>query len=203
MKKVLQTCLLLIIAAVCAFTPPLRAQETITIGTGTSTTYYTPYNSLFNYSFVQQIYTADEIGVPGTITAIAFNSSDQSDNCNFDIYMKLVSRSSFSSDTDFEPITSADLVYSGTYTITTGWNNFELDAPFAYDGSSNLLIAFHEKTGAYSSKHFYYTSAAIRPQSALTLQAIVALKAKKASVPTSRFPLYKGKSLVPARLRLT
>lgn len=160
MKKVLQTCLLLIIAAVCAFTPPLRAQETITIGTGTSTTYYTPYNSLYNYSFVQQIYTADEIGMPGTITAIAFNSSDQSDNCNFDIYMKLVSRSSFSSDTDFEPITSADLVYSGTYTITTGWNNFELDAPFAYDGSSNLLIAFHEKTGAYSSKHFYYTSAA-------------------------------------------
>ena len=31
--------------------------ETIEIGTGTSTSYYVPFNSLYGYSFTEQIYS--------------------------------------------------------------------------------------------------------------------------------------------------
>ena len=49
--------------------------EVVTIGEGTSTTYVTPFNSLWGYSFVEQIFTADEIGTAGTINAISFSKS--------------------------------------------------------------------------------------------------------------------------------
>ena len=49
--------------------------DVVTIGDGTSTTYVTPFNSLWGYSFVEQVYTADEIGTAGTINAISFNMS--------------------------------------------------------------------------------------------------------------------------------
>ncbi|MBO7445390.1 MAG: fibronectin type III domain-containing protein, partial [Bacteroidales bacterium] len=137
----------------------LSAQQTIEIGTGTGTTYYGPYNSLWGYSFVEQIYTATEIGTPGIITSISFNmQSTDSQTNNITVYMKNVSRSSFSSTTDYETVTAADIVYSGSYTFTNGWNTITLTTPFLYDGSNNLMIAFHENTSGYSTRYFYYTS---------------------------------------------
>ncbi len=137
-----------------------NAQETVAIGDGTSTSYYTPYNSLFNYSFVEQIYTADEIGMAGTINSIAFylRDSDASQTNDFVVYMKNVQRSSFSSNTDYETVTSADIVFSGSFTFSAGWSTLTLTTPFAYDGSSNLLIAFDENSSGYSTRYFYYTS---------------------------------------------
>ena len=49
--------------------------DVVTIGEGTGTTYYGPYNALWGYSFVEQIFTASEIGTAGTINAISFNMS--------------------------------------------------------------------------------------------------------------------------------
>ncbi len=133
--------------------------ETIVIGDGTSTSYYAPYNSLYEYSFVEQVYTASEIGGGGTITAISFNmrESDASQTNAIDVFMKNVSRSTFSSSTDYEPVTASDLVFSGTVTFSPGWTTITLDTPFAYDGSSNLMIGMHEYTPGYSTRYFYYT----------------------------------------------
>jgi hypothetical protein len=74
--------------------------------------------------------------------------------------MKNVTRSSFSSTTDIEPVTAGDIVYSGSWTIPanyTGWVEIELDNPFDYDGTSNLMVAMHEYTSGYSSRYFTYT----------------------------------------------
>ncbi len=133
--------------------------ETIEIGDGTSTSYYAPYNSLYEYSFVEQVYTASEIGGGGTITAISFNmrESDASQTNAIDVFMKNVSRSTFSNSTDYEPVTASDLVFSGTVTFSPGWTTITLDTPFAYDGSSNLMIGMHEYTPGYSTRYFYYT----------------------------------------------
>ena len=136
-----------------------QAQQEITIGTGTSTTYYTPFNSLYGYSFVEQIYTAQEIGMPGYITSISFNNSSASSQTNnITVYMKNVSRSSFSSTTDYEQVSTSDIVYTGSHTFTNGWSTITLDVPFEYDGTSNLMIAMHEYTSGYSTLYFYYTS---------------------------------------------
>ena len=153
-KKVFSLMMMLLLA----FMGVAKA-ETIEIGDGTSTSYYAPYNSLYEYSFVEQVYTASEIGGGGTITAISFNmrESDASQTNAIDVFMKNVSRSTFSNSTDYEPVTASDLVFSGTVTFSPGWTTITLDTPFAYDGSSNLMIGMHEYTPGYSTRYFYYT----------------------------------------------
>ncbi len=134
--------------------------DVVTIGDGTSTTYVTPFNSLWGYSFVEQIYTADEIGTAGTINAISFNLQSTSTQTNqVDVFMKAVSRIGFSGSTDYEAVTASDMVFSGTVTFNTGWTTITLDTPFQYDGTSNLMIGMHEYTSGYSTRYFYYTSA--------------------------------------------
>ena len=136
----------------------LSAQQTVEIGNGTSTTYYGPYNSLWGYSFVEQIYTAEEIDMAGSITSISFNNSSSGQTNNITVYMKLVNRTSFSSSSDYETVTAADVVYTGSHTFSSGWSTITLDTPFDYDGVSNLMIAVHEYTSGYSTQYFYYTS---------------------------------------------
>ena len=133
--------------------------EIVEIGDGTGTTYYGPYNSLWGYSFVEQVYAADEIGMAGTITSISFNMSSTSEQTtSVDVFMKNVSRDSFSDNTDWEPVTASDMVYSGTVTFSPGWTTITLDTPFEYDGLSNLMIGMHEYTPGYSTRYFYYTA---------------------------------------------
>ncbi len=128
-------------------------------GTSTNTTYVTPFNSLWGYSYVEQIFTADEIGMAGTINSISFNmqSTDAQTN-SIEVFMKNVTRETFASADDFEAVTAADMVYSGTVTFNAGWTTITLDTPFAYDGTSNLMIGMHEGTSGYSTRYFYYTS---------------------------------------------
>ena len=134
--------------------------QIVSIGDGTSTSSTTPYNSLWGYSFVEQIYTADEIGTAGTITAISFNmSSTSAQTNNVDVFMLNVSRATFSSTSDYEPVTASDIVFSGSVTFNSGWTNITIDTPFEYNGTDNLLIGMHEYTSGYNTRYFYYTSA--------------------------------------------
>ena len=160
MKKVLLL-LMMLVAMLPAY---LQAQDIVEIGTGTSTTYYVPFNALYGYSFTEQLYYAAEIDMAGSITSISFyhqpSSTTTDQTNNIVIYMKNVSRSSFSSSSDFETVTTGDIVYNGTWTIpgTEGWTTITLDTPFDYDGTSNLMIAMHESTSGYSTRYFTYTS---------------------------------------------
>ncbi len=162
MKKFLRSVLLMACLAVPWAT---SGQETVTIGTGTSTNYYTPFNSLYGYSFTEMVYPAAAINMAGTINSISFHlgqSYSTAQTNTIALYMKNVSRTSFSSNTDYEAVTTSDLVYSGSWTIPasyTGWVTIELDNPFYYDGSSNLMVAMHESTAGYSTRNFTYTSA--------------------------------------------
>ncbi len=143
--------------------PAAAATETrdvVTIGDGTGTTYYGPYNSLWGYSFVEQVYTAAEIGTAGTINSISFNMREsEADQTNqIDVFMKNVSRTSFADNADWEPVTNSDKVFSGTVTFQGGWTTITLDNPFYYNGTDNLMIGMHEYTSGYSTRYFYYTT---------------------------------------------
>ncbi len=134
--------------------------DVVNIGDGTSTSYYAPYNSLWGYSFVEQIYTADEIAMPagGTVTSISFNMQSSEEQTNhITVYMKNVSRSAFDNSNDYETVTSSDIVFEGDYTFVQGWNTIPLNTPYQYNGTDNLMIAFHENTPGYSTRYFYYT----------------------------------------------
>ncbi|MBQ4206440.1 MAG: hypothetical protein II662_07270, partial [Bacteroidales bacterium] len=134
----------------------LRADE-VTIGdpTATTTNSYLPTYSLYDYSFSQQIYTADEIGMSGTINDVTLwlkNSSSYARN--FNVYMKEVSEVAFEDATAWVSMTDADLVATGT--LANGISDpvattFTLSAPFSYSGNGNLVICFQDVTGSWSS----------------------------------------------------
>ena len=130
---------------------------TVNIGTGTSTSCHVPFCSLYNYSFVEQIYTADEIGTEGLINSISFYNTSNAQTNLVTVYMKNVSRSRFASTSDYEAVSPSDVVFEGNWTLNQGWSTITLTNPFEYDGTSNLLIAIDENTPGWAVRYFTYT----------------------------------------------
>ena len=122
--------------------------EDITVGSGTNTNSYIPTYTYYNYSLTQQIYTAEEIGSAGTITAIAFKvSNSKTATRSLDVYLKTTSASTLSSWTN---CSSSDKVFSGSVDfLASDWTTITLDTPFEYDGESNLLVCVDDNTGSY------------------------------------------------------
>ena len=135
-----------------------NAQTTVTIGDleNAGNDSYLPMNSLYEYSYTQQIYTAEEIGMAGTINSLTLWLYGNANlyEMPFDIYMLEVDKESFTSTSDWVPVTTSDIVYSGTVTVhntDAEAYTFELSTPFVYSGGGNLLIAFDNNTGQWKS----------------------------------------------------
>lgn len=118
---------------------------------------YLPFNGSWKYGYSQQIYTASEVGMAGTISSLTmwlYNSGSSTlPDYPVTIYMAEVSKESFESTTDWVALTSSNLVYTGTLTVTNtaaAAFTFTLDAPFAYSGTGNLLIAINNTLGSYT-----------------------------------------------------
>ncbi len=128
----------------------------VTIGSGTTSGNYLPTSDYYKYSLTQQIYTASELGTAGIITAISFyyNTSTSSNPRSLQVYMTHTSSSTI---TSWSTVSSSQCVYSGTYTFTQGWNTITLTTPFAYNGTSNLLLTVDDNTGSWSTDSQFYT----------------------------------------------
>ena len=121
------------------------------IGEATGVNQYLPSFSYYKYSLTEQIYTASEMGGSNTITSISFFNEGDKETRTYEIYMKHTNKTSFSSTTDWISVTSSNKVYSGEVTMRTGqWNTIELDTPFNYNGTSNLLIVVDDNSGTYT-----------------------------------------------------
>jgi len=139
----------------------LAQTETVTIGDGTSASYDAPIGTWHNYSITEQLYTATEIGMAGTIQKISFYYA-LSVTCDIPItvYMKHVDATSLSSGISLSDATE---VFSGNFSVSTsGWTTIELDTPFEYNGTQNLLIGVNKAYVDYnifgSSGSWRYTS---------------------------------------------
>ncbi len=142
----------LLFAMAIVFAMQLSAQETTyAVGEyGTSTSYYVPVNNFFKYSYTQSIYPADSLEA-GLITAISYKYAHTS-SCSVNpstIYVAEVSRSTFASSTDYEPLSNLTQVFSGSVTYSQGWVRIDFDQPFNYTGEGNLLVAYLNETGDY------------------------------------------------------
>ena len=151
---------------VCAETPAedTTFEGTITIGT-TNDSQSLPVYSNYEYGYSQQIYTKAEVDPNGTatgsdITKILFTQQNSVNNHtrNVTIYMKNTSRTSFANDSDWETVTSADKVFEGSMSLQGTNTNIEitLNTPFKYTGE-NVLIAFMDNTGGWTSTALFYT----------------------------------------------
>ncbi|MBR5028132.1 MAG: T9SS type A sorting domain-containing protein, partial [Bacteroidales bacterium] len=164
-------------AGLMAWAGVANAQQTITIGTGTDSAATVPINTVYKGSIVENIYLNSELNPNGTITSqnpvniteLAFyyaplQSASTTWSHRVDIYLKHVSRSSFSSSTDRELIhADTNWVYGGLLTLNgsqRGWKTFTLPIPYLYTGG-NLMVTFVIDSGASVSpaQHFFrYTN---------------------------------------------
>jgi hypothetical protein len=166
-RLLLSVCALLVVSFL-----PLSA-VVVTIGTGTSTndsiTYPAPYGNWYTMARHQILVRASEIiaagGSAGSIASLAFNVAATNNTQalqNFTIKLKQTSATSLSSSFDNTGWTT---VYSvSSYTVTTGWNTHTFSTPFAWDGSSNLLIDICFYQGScynwtYNASTYYTTTA--------------------------------------------
>lgn len=132
----------------------------VSIGSGSSSTYYIPVFESYRYSLSEQIYTADEVGGAGVINTIAFYSSaNKTITRSIDIYLKNTEKTEFSNSTDWENVSTLCRVFSGNVSFSTsGWTTINLTTPFEYDGVSNLLICVDDHTGkGLDSYNRFYT----------------------------------------------
>ena len=135
-----------------------------TIGTSTTTTYQVPVNNLYNYTYSQQIFTATEIDpnhTPTVITGIGFNygySSSNTYKSNVKIYLAHRSNSSFANTSDWTPISNAQLVYEGPLVCTQGWNTFNFQQYFSYNGTDNLVVIVDDNSGDYNGSSYVFNA---------------------------------------------
>ncbi|MHC1737929.1 MAG: BNR-repeat neuraminidase N-terminal domain-containing protein [Ignavibacteriaceae bacterium] len=124
--------------------------QTITIGSGTNTSYACPITAWSAYSYSQQIYTKPQINTSGTIYDISFYyaSGAISNSNTWVIYMGHTTKTSFSSGSDWISVAGLTQVFSGTVTApgSAGWMRITLTTPFAYNNSDNLVIAVDENS---------------------------------------------------------
>lgn len=134
-----------------------------TIGTRNGTVYRLPLNTYYNYSHSQQIVLAEELGEARPLHNVSFfytgaNALNFKTNCY--IYIGHTDLSEFSTSTSVAstqaaPCSTLTLVYHGPIHCTQGWNTFEFDTPFDYNGTQNLIIAVQDSTGYCLDNPFY------------------------------------------------
>ncbi len=123
------------------------------IGTGTTAVGY-PYYTFYEDSRTQMLYTANEIllggGAAGMITRIGFNvvSPSSQPMSGFNIKMQVTTASTIAGFITLGWTT----VYSGTYAVpAAGWQYIDLQTPFYWNGTQNLLIEICYDNSSYTS----------------------------------------------------
>ena len=128
----------------------------VSVGSGTQTSSYVPSYTFFNYSFTQFIYHASEIGLDGDIDQIGFEVDNGSATRTLTIYMAELHKSSFSGGADAVAASNFQQVFQGTVSFSSGWVTNTLDSALSYQDTADLVIAFVDGTGSYSSGYPYY-----------------------------------------------
>jgi hypothetical protein len=133
-------------------------ENTVTVGTGTTSNSNLPTVTARRYALTEQIYTASELGAAGTITGVEFYSVRAATR-NLDIYMVSTTKDKFGTTSDWIHPTVADKVFSGNVTFTANsWSAITFSTPFAYDGNNNVALIVDDNTGSTATMSFYVTS---------------------------------------------
>ncbi len=118
------------------------------IGDGTVQSYQIPFNTFYNYSIVQELYTAEELmnqgAFFGEIHTISFQYIHATAISDLDvkIYMKNVEETTLSN----WILDDLTLVYEDMLSLDNSgpdyYQDIQLQTPFVYDGASSVLVYF-------------------------------------------------------------
>lgn len=120
-----------------------------------------PINPYYNYNYTQAIYLQSEINVSGLdLNRIYYQWSGGAggEKCrDWVIYIGHTTKATFDSKTDWVPVAQMTKVFEGQVDlpVAAGWIGIDLDVPFAYNNTDNLVIAVHEFTPGYESGIYF------------------------------------------------
>ena len=145
----------------CRIDPNKESQ--ITIGTGTETTGYMPYNTYYNYSLCQMIYKAEELHeigmMAGPITGIAFESNSTNHYLRDNIEIWMAATTLWAAPTTSESTAGMKKVFFGSLTQQTGWTEIPFtSSPFIWDGTSNLMVTVVMSHGSWTSSTYWQSN---------------------------------------------
>ena len=150
------------------FTTKCLAGGDIAIGEGSNTSGYIPSYSLYEYSYTQQLFTTDEMGGATTLHSVSFHIGTVSDPQRvLMVYLMHTNASNIGTGLD---VSNAQLVYSDTLHIVSGWNTLTFSNPFAYNGMDNLVLVVIDMTGSWSSTNSWTVHTAFSGASCYTYQ---------------------------------
>ena len=153
---------LLLLAAVCVLGlfGNLRAQETISIGSGDGAINYSPTYVDSYYSVTQQLFTASEMqNKSGKITSVAFKCTSRNATRTFKVYMVNTDKTSFSGSSDWVAVTENDLVFEGDVSFSADqWTTITFQTPFTYKKGKNVMLCVNDITANYQSLVTKYAS---------------------------------------------
>ena len=128
--------------------PPAYLQ----VGTGTQEQAILPTNTEYNYSYSQQIFTANEMGGARTIYSLSFNVTNLANESNriIKVYMGHTRLAEFDYISEWVQYSDLTKVYSGSMELNAedGWTTIILDQPFQYNGTDNLVLAIDDNTAS-------------------------------------------------------
>jgi len=146
----------LFFAALCLFEDAM-GQTTLSIGSGANSVSFFPVYTNAAYNYTQTIYTAAELTAagatgPGTITKIRWKPANNLSSAtlrNWVVYLANTNKAGFTGNTDYYPVSLLTQVFVDTIVnmlVASSWMEITLSTPFAWDGTSNLLLAVDENT---------------------------------------------------------
>ena len=151
---------LLLVAMMGLFFGSANAVE-VQIGSGDAYEWYLPTCEAGKQSYTQQLYFSEEIGMAGYIQSISFRKvlSTSSFERRLTIYLKHTDLVEPPLGMNWIPVTEDDQYFYGTVTFPgqeSEWFTIELDEPFMYNGTDNLLIAVFDNTDVVRGRSSYY-----------------------------------------------
>jgi hypothetical protein len=151
--------------ATSAFILPALPDNIAIIGNGELTGQSIPFEPWYRHTWSQSIYYSGEIGIADQrIEKISwhYNGNSAWGPDDMKIYMGLTSEVDFADGDSWISFESLMEVYNGSITVPQedGWVEFELDIPFIYDNSQNLVVGvFHTVPQYHASGDEFYCTA--------------------------------------------
>jgi subtilisin family serine protease len=132
-------------------------ENAIAVGQATNANTTLPTYSYYNYSLTEQIYNANEIGRACNITSIAFFNTTYEKIRNIRIYLLATTKQKFTSANNWIVPTNSNRVFSGNVAFAVNeWTTITLDTPFAYNGTSNLVLIVDDNSGAWDNNYMSF-----------------------------------------------
>lgn len=135
------------------------ANAQININIGSTNVGTAPVSSFFSYSYVQQIYSKQELNAnaAGNITGLTFYldpSATINDSSNWTVYLGHTSKAAFTSGTDWIPVSELTQVFAGMVTKSNNKVEVTFTTPFTYNNTDNLVIAARENAPSIDINNF-------------------------------------------------